>query len=135
METSKKYAFKGADTNGLMIDKEWCIDIMLGYLETRGCLVVCRDELMFVLDKDENHIITLEWHNCGFNLEEDFTAMDAYQLEIVLIGINIVSRSILENYTFTKIDRTERIKKLQADNADRMATLDDDESDSEDYWI
>lgn len=135
MDTSKKYAFTGADTNGLIIDKDWCIDIMVGYLETRGYLSVCRNELMFVLDKDENHILTLEWHNYGFNLEEDFTAMDAYQLELVLIGINIVSRSILENYTFTKIDRVERAKQLQVKNADRMRTLDDDEGDSEDYWV
>ena len=122
---NKNYLFRGANTNGLAIDKDWCINIMCKYLDTRKPYNwVRRDELLFILDEEEEHVITLEWHNFGFNLEHDLRDLDGEQLEIVLIGISIVFRSICEHYNFFK--KTANIQKTKKNIFDDI---------DEEYWI
>ena len=125
MSDIRKYLFQGADTGNLPISKDQCIARLCEYMKFKNRYKwVCVHELMYVLDMEEKHIITLHWHEFGFHLENDFENLSGGGLEIVLIAINIVFRSICETYLIAPSDRQEKTPK-----APEKVHHDDD------YWI
>jgi hypothetical protein len=126
MKVLGKYLFQGGDTQGLPVDKEWCIYLLCNYLESRKRYRwVLKNDTLFVTDQELNHIVTLRWHRCGFHLEEDFEELSGKGMEIVLISVNIVFRSVCNIFS---------------DFADMMEdNLVNEESETEendeDYWI
>lgn len=129
-----KYLFQGGDTNGLPIEKDWCIQLLCSYLKTRKDYDwILKDYTLFVTDKSHNHIVTLRWHKYGFDLEDDFQELSGKGLEVVLISINAVFRSICRVFwEFSEIMEDE----FRFEEERQQENKEENQEDSdEDYWI
>ena len=124
MSNIKRYLFRGVDTDTLIIYKDNCMDKLDDYLSNRkDCRALRFNNLMYILDKDHNHCITLDWHDYGFHVDQSFKEMNAHALEVVLVAQCIVFRSLCEHHFDTTLDKSD----------DTEVT--DEVSDEEDYWI
>lgn len=126
MKKLGKYLFRGGDTKGLPVDKEWCIYLLCSYLKQRNRYRwILKDDTLFVTNEKLHHIVTLRWHRYGFHLEDDFDTLDGQGLEIVLIAVNIVFRSVCNVFS----DFSDRLEhQLRSEESET-------EENDEDYWI
>ena len=125
MTAIQEFLFQGGDTRGLPIDKNWCLNLLSSYLDTRKRYKwILKDDTMFITDINLNHILTLRWYKYGFRLEDDFDNISAEGLEVILISINIVFRSLCET-----------LSDCYGDIEEEMEGIDKKEGSDKDYWV
>tara|TARA_R110001592_G_scaffold142674_9_gene364929 strand:+ start:409 stop:756 length:348 start_codon:yes stop_codon:yes gene_type:complete len=112
----QEYIFTGATTQNWKIDQVKCIVKVMKYLKIRGFQCALSNNVMYVMSKDDDHIINLLWHDYGFSLQEDFNELNPLGYEIILVATSMIFRSLFPN-----IEPTDK--------------LEDNYWDDEDLWI
>ena len=112
----EEYIFTGATTQNWKIDQVKCIAKIMKYLKIKDFQCALSNNVMYVMSKDDDHIINLLWHDYGFDLQEDFDEINPLGHEVILVATSVIFRSLFPNIKV--VDQVE-----------------DDDWDDEDLWI
>ena len=112
----EEYIFTGVTTQNWKINQVKCILKIMKYLKIRDLKCALSNNVMYVMSKQDDHIINLLWHDYGFDLQEDLDELNPLGHEVILVATSVIFRSLFPNVPI-------------------VDELEDDDWDDEDLWI